>query len=117
MPRKPHDIAHVNLRIPESLRSKIERAAKKHHTSLNTEMQLRLHDSFEKPEAAHRTLSDILMDMEMHWGRYADRFLCLDLAEELANAVLKHDPQTADLARWWLERVGKYRRFEKEDVS
>jgi len=53
----------------------------------------------------------------MHWGRYADRFLCLDLAEQLANAVLAQDPQAADLARWWLDRVRMYHRFEKEDAS
>jgi hypothetical protein len=117
MPRKPHDIVHINLRLPESLRGKIERAAKKHHVSINNEMRLRLEDSFEKPEAARRPLSDIVMDMEMHWGRYADRFLCLDLAEQLANAVLAQDPQAADLARWWLDRVRMYHRFEKEDAS
>jgi HicB family len=48
MPRKPADIAHVNLRIRESLRRELEREAKKHQVSLNYEITSRLQQTFEQ---------------------------------------------------------------------
>jgi hypothetical protein len=117
MARRPTDILQIGLRLREGLRRKLENAAKKRRVSLNSEMLFRLEDSFETPDATRRTVSDLLMDIETHWGLYADRFLSLALAEELAKAVLAQDPQAADMAKLWLDRVRKYRRFEKEDVS
>jgi hypothetical protein len=115
--RDPNDIVRVGLRIPEYLRRKLTHAAKKSRCSLNAEMQMRLLDSFENPDIAHRELSDIVLDMEAHWRLYADRFLCLELAEKLARAVLAQAPDAAGLAKFWLERVSTYRRGEKETVS
>jgi Arc-like DNA binding domain len=117
MPRKPHDIAHINLRLPETLRGKIERAAKKHRFSLNNEIRLRLEGSFETVDAVRRTLSDILLDMQLHWDRYADRFLMLDLAEELARRVLTPDqdggPDAVTLAQIWLSKHEQFRGYER----
>jgi hypothetical protein len=48
MSRKPIDIAHVNLRIRESLRKKLAAEAKKHGFSLNGEINKRLEESFER---------------------------------------------------------------------
>ena len=48
MPRKPIDIAHINLRIRESLRKKLAAEAKKHGFSLNNEIRARLEESFER---------------------------------------------------------------------
>jgi len=48
MPRKSVDIAHVNLRIRESLRKKLADEAEKHRFSLNTEIRVRLEASFER---------------------------------------------------------------------
>jgi hypothetical protein len=48
MPRKPVDIAHVNLRIRENLRKKLADEARKHRFSLNNEIRIRLEESFER---------------------------------------------------------------------
>jgi len=47
MPRKPTDIVQYKLRIRESLRRRIEHAAKKRGLSANQEMAIRLEHSFE----------------------------------------------------------------------
>src|SRR5262249_14797445 len=46
MARKPTDTAHLNLRYPEALRRRLERAAKNNDRSLNTEILHRLEQSF-----------------------------------------------------------------------
>jgi len=48
MPRKPTELAHVNLRIRETLRSQLEREAKKHQVSLNYELTSRLQQTLEQ---------------------------------------------------------------------
>jgi hypothetical protein len=48
MSRKPTDVAHVNLRIRESLRRTLEREAKAHQVSLNYEIASRLQQTFEQ---------------------------------------------------------------------
>ncbi len=48
MSRKSIDIAHVNLRIRESLRKRLAQEAKKHGFSLNNEIRVRLEASFER---------------------------------------------------------------------
>jgi hypothetical protein len=50
MPRKPADIAHINLRIRENLRRKLEREAEKHRASLNAEIAARLQQTFEQQQ-------------------------------------------------------------------
>jgi len=44
--RKPTDMAQMNLRLPESLRKKIEVEARKNGWSLNRELVRRLEQSF-----------------------------------------------------------------------
>jgi len=46
MARKPTDTAHLSLRLPESLRKKIDSVARRNNVSLNTEMVSRLERSF-----------------------------------------------------------------------
>jgi Arc-like DNA binding domain len=99
--RKPIDTAHVNLRIRESLRAKLEREAKAHRTSLNNEIRLRLEDSLEK--AALRKADDIVNSMDTSWGRFENRFLLLGLEADLAEALAQStDPKVMTLARAWL---------------
>ena len=99
--RKPVDTAHVNLRIRESLRAKLEREAKAHRTSLNNEIRLRLEDSLEK--AAIRKTDDIVNSLNMAWGRFEERFLLLSLEDDLAEALAQStDLKVMTLARAWL---------------
>jgi hypothetical protein len=50
MPRKPHEIVHINLRLREALRRQLASEAERHHVSLNNEIVLRLQDSLESKE-------------------------------------------------------------------
>lgn len=83
MVRKPVDIAHINLRIRESLRRQIEREAKKNRTSLNSEIRLRLEYSLE--QADRRDLETITADMKITWAHFRRLFLLLE--EKLAQAL------------------------------
>jgi Arc-like DNA binding domain len=53
--RKPSDTAQMNLRLPESLRKKIEVEAKKNGWSLNRELVRRLEQSF-----THQGFEDLI---------------------------------------------------------
>jgi predicted transcriptional regulator len=50
MARKPTDTAHLNLRYPEALRRRLERAAKNSRRSMNTEIVERLEQSFRRED-------------------------------------------------------------------
>ena len=115
MSRQPHDIANVNLRIRETLRAKLERAAHQHRFSLNNEIRLRLEDSFERHDIA-RALSDIVDDLQINWARYGHRFLRLRLEDELAEAIARTNDlaQIRTLARLWLNHRDQERRLVEE---
>jgi hypothetical protein len=48
--RKPTDTAHLNLRYPEALRRRLERAGKSNGRSLNSEIVHRLEQSFRRED-------------------------------------------------------------------
>jgi hypothetical protein len=48
--RKPSDTAHLNLRYPEALRRRLERAGKSNGRSLNSEIVHRLEQSFRRED-------------------------------------------------------------------
>jgi Arc-like DNA binding domain len=50
MARKPTETAHLNLRYPEALRRRLERAAKNSGRSMNTEIVERLEQSFRRED-------------------------------------------------------------------
>ena len=50
MARKPTDTVQLNLRFPESLRRSLERAADANDCSLNSEIVLRLEQSFRRED-------------------------------------------------------------------
>jgi Arc-like DNA binding domain len=110
MPRRPHDLANINLRIRESLRAKIEREARKRHFSLNNEIRIRLEDSLNRD--AMRTLDDIAQDMQIVWARFSNRATLLSLQDQLGDALAKTaDPEVSKLARLWLQHRELERRL------
>jgi hypothetical protein len=111
MSRKPREPLHTfPLRIRERLRAKIERAAQQHRCSMNNEIRLRLEDSFERIGLS-RSLSELVADLEINWGRFSNRFLRLDLEEQLAAKLAQtKDPEIAALARLWLHHRERERR-------
>jgi hypothetical protein len=102
MARRPHDIVNFNLRIRESLRAKLAREAEKNHTSLNTEIRLRLEASLEK--AAVRDLEAIAADLRYSIGGLVFR----RVEEPLARALAAGDYEKAKpLASEWLKTRGQ----------
>jgi hypothetical protein len=115
MPRDPHDIANINLRIREILRAKLEREAQRHRFSLNNEIRIRLEDSLERD--ATRVLDDIANDMQINWLRYSNRYMLLSLEDDLAAKLAQtKDPEVASLAKLWLQHRAQERRLTQGSV-
>lgn len=90
MPRKPADVAHINFRIREHLRRKLEAEAKRHKVSLNAEMHTRLEQSFEAAPVA-QIVQDIdrqITLMEVAWLRFDVTPDFLTLVDQLTAKVL-----------------------------
>jgi hypothetical protein len=89
---RPRVGRRINLPIREDLYRKLEQAAAGHRFTLTNEIRIRLEDSFERD--AKRELDDIALDMKTNWVRYGARFLRMDLADQLAAAVMQGgDPE------------------------
>jgi hypothetical protein len=100
MPRKPVDIAHVNVRIREALRRKLAHEAEKHRTSLNNEIRIRLEDSLKA--AALRDIEEIAADLKVIDARLGLKVTLPPLEEKLAQALAQNDPAASGLAKAWL---------------
>jgi hypothetical protein len=83
----------IKIRLREPLRAKIEAAAKRRSGSMNAEMISRLEDSFAKQTIGN--LQDIADDMKLVWEKYGDRFLKLELADEIFEAIESGDLEAA----------------------
>jgi hypothetical protein len=91
-PRLPRPAA-LHLRLAPELQVLIQQAADAHHTTLSNEIRLRLIASFERDNL--RALEDIKTDMEICWARWSARTTRMDLADQLADAVVRGtDPQS-----------------------
>jgi hypothetical protein len=85
LPRKPHAIAHVNVRLREHLRAKLAREAERHQTSLNNEIRIRLEKSFEVE--AQNDIDSIARHLESAWARLSGTLSHLGLAGGLVEAL------------------------------
>jgi hypothetical protein len=83
--RKPTAIAHVNLRIREHLRRKLETAALRRRVSLNSEMQERLEASFQAK--AVWDIWRIAEQLERNWLRLAATEELLALGDAMATLI------------------------------
>jgi hypothetical protein len=77
----------VRVRLDPDLLGRLVQESDRHRRTFNAEIRLRLEASFEQD--ARRRLEDICADMHVAWGRFAARFLRVELADELADAVLQ----------------------------
>jgi Arc-like DNA binding domain len=92
LPRKPVDIAHVNLRIREHLRKRLEAAAKRNRISLNGEIMQRLEASFEeKPQVDIVTINQVIAELENAWARLTATREVLALVDLLTTKILEHN--------------------------
>jgi hypothetical protein len=85
MSRKPTDIAHINLRIRESLRKKLDQEAEDRHWSLNNEIRWRLEASFERQDLL--SLADSGTRLETLVSKFEERFGELDKQGDLLRAA------------------------------
>jgi Arc-like DNA binding domain len=92
LPRKPADVAHINFRIREHLRRKLEAEAKRHQVSLNSEMHSRLEQSFEATPVAkiQQDIDRQITLMETAWLRFDVTPTFLALVDQLTTKILNH---------------------------
>jgi hypothetical protein len=86
--RKPEEGAQIKLRLREDLKRRLEQQAARHRSTLSTEVRHRLENSLE--EGARGALEDIVSDLRIAWGRFSARFLRMELADQLADAVMEN---------------------------
>jgi hypothetical protein len=119
LPRKPADVAHINFRIREHLRRKIETAAKRHQVSLNSEMHARLEASFDDQtrndfatiaqdiSLRMADLDQLTSEMEAAWARLEATREMIALGDLMASEILDHGERLewvkalAGLAHHW----------------
>jgi hypothetical protein len=103
MSPKSDPIVSLKVRLRRQLRQRLETEAKNRGCSVNYEAMSRLERSFEL--GSMRKLEDIAFDMNLNWLRFADRFIRLELEENLAQALAKAEDlqQVRALARAWLK--------------
>jgi hypothetical protein len=104
--RKPEETVVTNLRIRESLRRELERAAEQHRLSLNKEIINRLEDSLEAStrQSTIENISSVANDLLVNWLRFGDRFLALEFEEGIKQAIRNGD---LDAARSQLHALEK----------
>jgi hypothetical protein len=85
MSRKPTDVIQFSLRIRETLRLRLEKAAKKRAVTINYEITDRLQRSLDAETLFG--LDRIAEDMRIIWARYGKVFLKLDVQRDLISAV------------------------------
>ena len=103
-------IRELKVRLAGNLYRRLVQQAEQHGRPLNGEINFRLEDSLEQGEL--RNLEAIISDMNIAWGRWSARLLRIELADQLADAVLKDgDPaQIRMLAQLIIEQRNVERR-------
>jgi hypothetical protein len=116
MPRKLTEIVQVNLRMRESLRRKLEKAAADANNSLNTEMVERLENSFQNEDLLPRLnqLNEVLHAISAKHAREG-RVLAGWMSDELRKKGLDEadTKDLVDLVRAYLGASG----LEKEKAQ
>jgi hypothetical protein len=104
MPRKqrskhsPHNVIH--LRLDDDLHKRLKQEADRRHIPVSREIRNRLLDSFEQD--IKRGFLELLLDMQICWGRFPARYTSREQADKLADVVMANEdanPQLKILAR------------------
>ena len=92
MVRKPTEVAHINFRIRESLRRKLEVDAKRNRVSLNAEMRDGLEQSYAAtPVSVSQNIDHQITLMETAWLRLSATHEFLSLVDLLTAKIIDHD--------------------------
>ena len=106
-------VREFKMRLPERLHRRLVSQAELRNATLNSEINRRLEDSFEHVD--RRSFEDIATDLRIAWGRFAARFLRMDLADQLVDAVMREaDP--ADL-RTLAQLIVEQRNIERRGLG
>jgi hypothetical protein len=90
---QPKRLNVIHLRLEDALHHQLTRAADQHRTTVTNEIRIRLLASLERDTL--RVLEDITYDMKVCWARWSARTTRMDLADQLADAVVRGaDPQS-----------------------
>lgn len=84
------------LRVRDDLYRRIERTAKKRGVSVNYEMTSRLERSFDHDAA--RTLEMVGADIKLSWAKFGERFLLLELEDQVRERLTKLTATIDELA-------------------
>ena len=94
--------APFGLHMSEHLHKRLVAAAARRNVTISYEIMSRLERSFSQESLL--SLEQLCTDMEINWARYGERFLFLELQDDLAAALAKtKDPEVATLAQAWLQ--------------
>jgi hypothetical protein len=84
---KPHRLAQVKVRLPEVLRRELEREAEREGRSMNTEIVVRLHQSFRKTDQATQIAEALLKGLDADVVAKID-----DILNEWRHDDYNHEP-------------------------
>jgi hypothetical protein len=90
MARKPTDTVQLNLRFPEALRRRLERAANANYASMNAEIVHRLEQSFRRED--FQKVQDAITEGMLEIMRVVD-----DVAKRIPVPTFKTTPGLLDL--------------------
>src|SRR5262249_31534178 len=110
MARKPTDTAHLNLRYPEALRRRLERAAKNSGRSMNTEIVERLERSFRRED--FEKFQDFITE-----GMLKVMGVAVDVARRWPSMPPSRDGLLSMLTREQLGRVAQVVQALEQPVS
>ena len=101
--RRRHRLYQIGLRLQEDMQRKLKRAADEQHISINSEILMRLNDSFEDRDA-HRSLATITMHMGLVWQQIEGSIAASQHEHAVARAVQdEKDPKVIiELLKDWL---------------
>jgi hypothetical protein len=85
MNRKPDATIQINLRVRESMRRRLERAAEKQGTSMNYQITSRIEAAFDQEHL--RTIDAVTRDLESHAARIAAADVSEDRLADLRRCV------------------------------
>jgi hypothetical protein len=117
MPRKPRPAQRniLHLRLDEGLHERLQQEADRHRFTLTNEVRVRLLDSLDSVTA--RGFEDIRQSMEICWARFSARFLRMELADQLADAVMRDEAAAPDEIKALARLIVEHRAIEQRTTE
>lgn len=98
-----HDPAQVKLRFRGDQVERIQRLADAHQTTFNAEVKWLVDRGLD--HVTLRNIEAIAMDLELNWARFSERFLALELEDDILTALESRRFEEARIFAAKLRRV------------